>query len=417
VIRTQQEAIARRKQLSESMSRMAQRSTLTPEDQVAFDHLEIEFRSLASLAADSSRASTRPPENPIGGEDRSTAEIWRDSQGREVRVLGPKDSLRSAVHGDRPRPGYDFGDFLQCLVRGKTENQELRADMGESSGNIGGFMVPTPLAVEIIDRLRAKSTVIQAGCRTVPFTAQTLWIARIATDPTIVQHAENTADLETDGPSIERVQFTAHALGCVIKCSRELVEDTTSGGGLGEVLTQIFAKAMAVEIDRECLLGTIGGGNQIVGLRNYPSVPTTAFDATPIDYTVILNGISALLTRNAAFPTAAIMSTRSYMKFAGLQNTLHDALRKPDILADLPFLETSKIPVNDNAGSPVTPNGSAVFIGDYTQAMLGTRMDLRIEVLKERYAEAGQLAFTAWWRGDFQLRHPESFDIQTGLLP
>jgi HK97 family phage major capsid protein len=184
------------------------------------------------------------------------------------------------------------------------------------------------------------------------------------------------------------------------------------------LLEDIFAKAMAVEVDRQCLLGTGGVGNSLItGIASYPSVPTTAFDATPTDYTVILNGMSALLTRNAAFPTAAIMSTRSYMKFAWLQNTLHDALRKPDIIPDDFFLQTSKIPVNDPVGSPATNNGSAIYIGDYTQAMLGIRTDLRVEVLRERYAEAGQLGFTAWWRGDFQLRHPESFDIQTGVQP
>jgi HK97 family phage major capsid protein len=413
---TQQEAIQRRKQISNLMSRMAQRDALTPEDKLEFDKLEREFRDLATLAADSSRASTRPPNGNIEGQrdGQSHDERWIDEgTGREVRVLRPDQSVRES----RDSLGYDLGDFLRCCVRGGTKNPELRAAMGEGSGAAGQYFVPTPLSAELIDRLRAKSVLIRAGMRTVPMTAETLYMARVGSDPVVVQHAENTADLDNNiSPTIERIGFTAHALGVIVRCSRELVEDTGVGGGLGDVLTSIFAKAMAVEIDSECLFN-VGSSNTITGLKYYPSVPTTAFNGTPADYTVILNGIGALLSRNADFPTAAIMATRSYMQLAGLQNSLHDAMRKPDILDNFPLLETSKIPVNDGVGSPATFNGSAVYIGDFTQAMLGVRTDLRVTTLNERYAEAGQIAFSAWWRGDFQLRHPESFDIQTGLQP
>ena len=102
------------------------------------------------------------------------------------------------------------------------------------------------------------------------------------------------------------------------------------------------------------------------------------------------------------------------MRLAGLQNTLHDALRKPSILDALPFLPTSKIPKNDTGAAAAT-NGSAVYSGDFSQAMLGVCTDLIVEVLKVRYADSGQYGFTCWWRGDFQLRHPDSFNIQTGF--
>ena len=150
-------------------------------------------------------------------------------------------------------------------------------------------------------------------------------------------------------------------------------------------------------------------------MLNLAGVSKTAFNASVVDYTPILNGVSALLNANNAFPTASIMAVRTYMQLAGLQNTLHDALRKPSILDALPFLPTSKIPTNDTVAAAT--NGSAVYSGDFSQAMLGVRTDLIVEVLKERYADSGQYGFTCWWRGDFQLRHPESFNIQTGLQP
>lgn len=286
---------------------------------------------------------------------------------------------------------------------------------GESSGSAGGYLVPSPLSAELIDRLRAASTILRAGTLTVPFDSQTLSMARVLTDPVIVSHAENAADLEQNGPTLELIFLHARSLGCVVRASRELVEDSTAGGGLNEVLTSLFAKAMASEIDRQCLLSNGSGGTSITGLLNIAGVSKTAFNASVTDYTPILNGVSALLNANNAFPTAAIMSVRSYMQFAGLQNTLHDALRKPSILDALPFLPTSKIPTNDLVAAAT--NGSVVYSGDFSQAMLGVRTDLIVEVLKERYADSGQYGFTCWWRGDFKVRHQESFNIQQGLQP
>jgi HK97 family phage major capsid protein len=48
--------------------------------------------------------------------------------------------------------------------------------------------------------------------------------------------------------------------------------------------------------------------------------------------------------------------------------------------------------------------------------LIGLRSSLRIEVLKERYAEYHQYAFIAHMRGDVQLAHKASFCRLKGII-
>jgi HK97 family phage major capsid protein len=50
-----------------------------------------------------------------------------------------------------------------------------------------------------------------------------------------------------------------------------------------------------------------------------------------------------------------------------------------------------------------------VLLGDFSQAILGMRETLNITMLKERFADTGQLAFVAHIRADVGFAHPESF--------
>ncbi len=47
--------------------------------------------------------------------------------------------------------------------------------------------------------------------------------------------------------------------------------------------------------------------------------------------------------------------------------------------------------------------------------MVGMRVGFDLRILRERYADAGQVAFWAWTRLDMQLAHPASFDIITDV--
>jgi HK97 family phage major capsid protein len=92
------------------------------------------------------------------------------------------------THGYEP---LSIGEFIRGLVTSdwKGAAAEHRA-MGEGSGGAGRFLVPSPLAAGIIDRMRNQSVMVRAGSKTVPMDSQTLGIAWLAADPTAAWHSE-----------------------------------------------------------------------------------------------------------------------------------------------------------------------------------------------------------------------------------
>jgi len=54
---------------------------------------------------------------------------------------------------------------------------------------------------------------------------------------------------------------------------------------------------------------------------------------------------------------------------------------------------------------------SDVFVDDWTQLIIGQRLDFTVQTLVERYAELGQIGIIAHWRGDIGLTRPRAFSV------
>jgi HK97 family phage major capsid protein len=52
---------------------------------------------------------------------------------------------------------------------------------------------------------------------------------------------------------------------------------------------------------------------------------------------------------------------------------------------------------------------SDVFVGDWTQLIIGQRLDVTVQTLVERYAELGQVGIVVHWRGDVAPARPRAF--------
>jgi HK97 family phage major capsid protein len=79
-------------------------------------------------------------------------------------------------------------------------------------------------------------------------------------------------------------------------------------------------------------------------------------------------------------------------------------------------LATTKLPTNEVQGT----SGSVcnrLFVGDFSQLMVAFRSELRVEILKERYAEYLQYGFLGYLRADINVTHPEGFAMVIGILP
>jgi HK97 family phage major capsid protein len=340
-------------------------------------------------------------------------ECWKDERGRSVPVLKNTESFASAVQTG-PAPSFGFGDFVKGMVS-PSGNPEIQAALSESGGiSTGDVTVPVNLIPQLIDLMRAKTVCIQAGALTVPIESETTNIVRVAADPTPSWRLEAGAVALAD-PTFERVQFLPKSLAILVKVSRELIEDSVN---IHDAILQCFAGAFAVELDRVGLFGT-GVSPQphgISGTSGVGSVSMGANGAALTNYDPFVDAVSALLTANAQMPTAAIVAPRTLTKSAKLKDTLGQPMRKPDLLANLPFLATTSVPITQTQG---TSSGiaSESIVGDFTQLMFGLRKALRIQLLGERFlGDNMQYAFLADLRVDVALRHPQSFCEVVGIL-
>lgn len=352
------------------------------------------------------RVSERPPAANL-----NLPEVrWSDEKGKEVRVLAPRER-----YSTRDYKGIQLGTVLRAMVCGARNDAERRA-LSEGTDSAGGFTVPKPLAAEVIDRLRARSVCVRAGARTVPMEHQSLAIARLETDPTVVWRAENDAITPSD-PTFAKVQLDAKNMACLVKVSRELLADTINAE---EALERAFMGAFALEFDRACLYGT-GASNQPTGvgvIAGTNSVSMGTNGATLVSagtYPKIIDTIYEMQLDNAADPTAMIYHPRTGASIAKTQDGVGNPIQVPEMVARIPKLTTTSIPINQTQGT--STDCSSIIIGDFTQMLIGLRESMKILVLQERYMDSGQYGFIAFMRGDVQFAHLESFSKLIGIRP
>jgi HK97 family phage major capsid protein len=310
----------------------------------------------------------------------------------------------------RARGAEDYSDlslgrYFRSMAVGAKTDTERRA-LSEGTDSAGGFTVPTILSSQLIDALRAASVVQRAGAQTVPLTSDSQSIAKVASDPTPAFRNEAASIGESD-PTFSTVTFTPRSLAVMVKCSRELLDDSLN---IGTALPNIITSAMAAEMDRVALEGT-GVAPQPTGLRLQSGIGETALNAALSSYAPLLTAQTGILTANGGPVNAMVMHPRDAGTLAGLTDTTGQPLNVPPAIAGVPMLTTSSIQVDAGAGN----DESNLYVGNFTSLMIGMRNDIRVEVLRERYADTHQYAFVAHMRFDIAIAHAASFHKISGI--
>lgn len=321
-------------------------------------------------------------------------------------VLEPEQRYRTWAEAQNPNPyrGLTLGSYLRSMVTGAKTDTERRA-LAEGTDSAGGYTVPTMLAAEMIDLLRANLVVAAAGARTVPLMSDNHTIAKVASDPVPAWRAENAAVAES-APTFAPVTFAPRSLAVLAKASRELLEDSLN---IERVLPEIMAAAMAREFDRVALLGT-GTAPEPRGVANTVGIGTEAL-AGSLAYAPLLRARTAILTANAGPMTAAIMHPRDEGTVSALVDSTGQPLAMPRALESVSMLTTTGIPTDGGVGT----DESTVICGNFRHLYVGVRSAIRIDILRETFAGNHQFGFVAHMRGDVAVAHPGAFYTITGV--
>jgi HK97 family phage major capsid protein len=132
----------------------------------------------------------------------------------------------------------------------------------------------------------------------------------------------------------------------------------------------------------------------------------------PLTYGPLITAVETLMAANADVSrVAAIMSPRSWGQLARLEETstgnVGQAIRRPPALDAVTIMPTASVP--NTFSSTGSTAASGVFLGDFSQFIIGSRLDSRVEVLRERYAQNFQYGFLGFQRADVGWQHDESF--------
>jgi len=302
-------------------------------------------------------------------------------------------------------------DFLKGIAGLKT-TEGVRAALAGGVDTSGGFTIPSRLAPSVLDALTAQSSVLTAGAGlTLIEPSQTFTTAAVDTVPTAAWRAESANIAESD-PAFRAILAAPKSLAFFFKISRELLAD---GSDISRALTTAIAQSFALALDAAALRGS-GTAPTPRGLLNTAgvhAVTSGANGATLANYNKLFEAVTAILSADHGMPSAAIMNPRSLVKLGSLLDTTSQPMQVPGMLQPLKLLQTSQIPVNLNVGT--STDCSEIYMGDFSQLQYIMRENVSIQLLRERFAETGQLAFVGHVRADVAVMRPKSFAVISGV--
>ncbi|SLJ92871.1 phage major capsid protein [Novosphingobium mathurense] len=355
---------------------------------------EIENRVIASEALGGCVAEAKP-------------DVWRNAKtGEPIKLYAPDERIASET-----KLPVSMGELLEGMLLG-TKRQEVRNALESGTDTAGGYTVPEHITREFIDRLRAKSTFIQAGARTMMLEGTTRMV-RLDGEPTATWRGENDSIGDED-IVLGAITMTPKSLSTLVKVPYELLQDSVN---VAEILSRALTAALSTELDRACLLGS-GSSNEPLGLFTTPNINSVSMGtngAVPTDWDDWLDMLYEMEVDNAAAPTAAIWHPRTARTYRKLKDGNNNPLSMPSPIDTLPKLSTTSIPIDQTQGTAT--DASTVFMGNFSEAIVGMREQLTIIRLDQTYAANGQIGFWARLRADVGFAHGQSFCKLIGITP
>ena len=344
--------------------------------------------------------------------------------GKELPIFNSRNRTSVKDWVDKENPveedlkGMTFGKVARAYLFGPKNELEERA-LAEGTDSTGGYTTSEFVGADFVDRLRPQSRVMQAGAQVVMLDSgnfNKFSMAKLVNGLTVQWLAEGSQQTPAD-PSFGQVLWNFHTARAMVRVSNELLQDSVN---IERVLTQESTKAFASELDRVALVGS-GTGAEIAGIKTYANAPYVSMagagGASPASYDEVIALIAELQTNNVDIDgnISAIMHPRTLAGYNILKDTVNDQpLQRPNYIANMPFLQTTAVPVTDTYGTSSV--ASKLFIGDWSQLFIGMRLGITIQPLKERYADFNETCFMVVMRADIQPYHQQAFGYIRGIL-
>jgi HK97 family phage major capsid protein len=249
----------------------------------------------------------------------------------------------------------------------------------------------------------------------------------LTTDPTAAFRTEGSTVTASD-PVFDQVVLDSKTLSALVIGSMEWFMDSPN---VDEVVSEAIASAVALKLDQQALFGGVvaGGETGATGFNTtfpVPPNPRGLLAALLADASSSVLGSGANGTAQTALtyfnelittiytpmtfnetPTGILWNAKLSQQYQMGYDSTGQPLQLPASVASLPKFVTNQIP--SFTQGTMTTRATDLFVGDWSQLLIGQRLDFTVQTLVERYAELGQIAIIAHWRGDVGVARPRAF--------
>lgn len=323
------------------------------------DELQAEFEQLsAQLEAEEKVQAMKAKLNSTAG--RKTSAQAPASSGTEARIHVGED--RSRRYG-----GYESaGAWLMAVKKagqtGKAEDrlEKFHAQMKESVGEDGGFLVPEEISSAILKKMGGDDS-LMSRTNTIQVSSNNLTINVDETQPwnggIQAYWTEEGGEITKSKPNFKQAQFRLHKLAALVKATDELLDDATA---LESYILAAAPMAFVHQVNTAILTGN--GVGKPVGIINSPFTITVGAESGQANDTIVARNVIKMYTR--MFP----QSRQSAVWYINPEVEEHLRTMKDDngnFIYLAPGSQMNQTPYATLLGRPVIPlMGGMPAIGD-----------------------------------------------------
>lgn len=319
--------------------------------------------------------------------------------------------VRSDVSGRKAVKATATPEYSRAfwdMMRGNN-TIEVRDALSVGVGSAGGYTVPDEFERQLVQSLDennvfrriAKVIRTQSGTRTIP----------IATDSGSASWIEEGTSIDESDVSFDKATLSAYKLGCLIKVSNELLND--SAFDIAAHIAQRFGVRFGNAEENAFLNGTgpsatPGTPSQPTGILTTLTANTTASSAVDLsfdDMYKLYYSLKAPYRSNAAWVCSESVMLKLMMLKDGNSNYVWKPsleVGKPDTFLGHPIYTSQYMPGLTGTASQ-DKNKKVVLFGDFSYYWIADRQNRTVKRLNELYAATDQVGFLGTQRVDGKL--------------
>lgn len=333
--------------------------------------------------------------------------------------LEPGDGAADVATTNTKAGTATFGPAPTPWVPGVAEYRRLQT---KAVGSAGAF-VPVNYAAGFFDVLRKRTALLDAGPVLIPVVgAGSVRVPRITSSVTVSPVAEH-ATIPDATPGLGDIVLDPKKFAVSTVVSREAIED--SNPQLRDVVGQALIRDLAVELDRQMLVGS-GAGGQILGLLNTAGTaagPSTGANGGSLTFAALADTLAVAESNNADTGRLHwLMHSRTWSSVRKLVDSQGRPIVSVDPTVDVrpslfghPVHVSNSIPINQTVGT--STDCSSIALADMGQVVVAVGREVEVVMSEQLRFLTDEIVVKASARYDLGVPQPTGVVVTTGVRP